>query len=245
MARDKTVSSGPRANVAVECEWGRRGILDVAATCDVAIIVDTLSFSTAVEIATARRAVVYPYRFRDESARGFAASVGGIVAHEMRSLDVPSLSPTSLQRLPAETRLVLPSPNGSTLSLDSPVLTLAGCLRNSRAVADFARRRGRTIAVIPAGEHWPDGTVRPAFEDLVAAGAIISHLSGMLSPESEAALAVFEKSASRLDTLLMQCTSGRELVERGFAEDVLLAARLDCSDCVPVLMEGCYRRVDG
>lgn len=35
---------------------------------------------------------------------------------------------------------------------------------------------GRTVAVIPAGERWADGSLRPAIEDLLGAGAFIREL---------------------------------------------------------------------
>ncbi|MEO1146213.1 MAG: hypothetical protein AAFY26_11535 [Cyanobacteria bacterium J06638_22] len=77
-----------------------------------------------------------------------------------------SLSPASLLSIPQGTRLVLPSPNGSTLSLATgATLTIVGCLRNARAVASAARRYGSKITVIPAGERWSDRSLRPALED--------------------------------------------------------------------------------
>ena len=36
----------------------------------------------------------------------------------------------------------------------------------------------------------------------------------------------------------MSCSSGRELVERGFSEDVIIAAELDADSVAPELIEG-------
>ena len=135
----------------------------------------------------------------------------------------------------------LPSPNGSTLSLSTRNMpTLAGCLRNARAVAQAAKQYGDRIAVIPAGERWPDGSLRPSFEDLIGAGAIINFLDGKCSPESLAARSAFLVAEEDLENQLLQCGSGKELIERGYREDVLLAAELNVSDCVPILTNGAY-----
>jgi 2-phosphosulfolactate phosphatase len=119
----------------VRCEWGEQGVAVLAPSSDVVIIVDVLSFSTAVEIAANQGAIVFPYRWKDETAYGFANSVSAEVA-DKNNVNNYSLSPASLVKLSADARLVLPSPNGSTLSLlASSELTIAGCLRNARAVA--------------------------------------------------------------------------------------------------------------
>jgi 2-phosphosulfolactate phosphatase len=218
------------------CEWGLHGVTILAPVSDALIIVDILSFSTAVDIAVARGASVLPYRWRDNSAEAFAASKGALLAAPRSAHGEYSLSPASLQSIPANTALVLPSPNGSTLCLHaSGAVTFTACLRNSAAVAARARACGSRIAVIPAGEQWSDGSLRPAIEDLIGAGAVLAELPGRLSPEAESAVAVFERFRHNLDDVLARCRSGRELVERGFSRDVALAAEYASSSAAPVL----------
>jgi 2-phosphosulfolactate phosphatase len=225
----------------VRCEWGENGIRHLAPGADVVVIVDVLSFSTCVEIANSRGAIIFPYGWKDESAAAFAASVNAELAGVRCVGDGYSLSPASLSDIPAGTRLALPSPNGSALSLatgTSPTLT--ACLRNCRAVATAAAKFGPRVAVIPAGERWNDGSLRPAFEDWIGAGAIISHLKGSLAPEAEAALSAYLNVKSDLGRILKECGSGRELIERGFERDVEIASELDISECAPTLVEGAY-----
>jgi 2-phosphosulfolactate phosphatase len=96
------------------------------------------------------------------------------------------------------------------------------------------------VAVIPAGERWPDGSLRPAVEDLWGAGAVLDALGPAdLSPEAEAAVAGFR--AAGLPDALAACSSGRELVAGGFAEDVDVASRVDASAVVPVLVGDAFR----
>lgn len=225
----------------LRCEWGPAGIAALAPQSDVIIIVDVLSFSTCVDVALGRGASVYPYRYRDDSARDFAVSVDAVLAGP-RSREGASLSPTSLRDLPAGARVVLPSPNGATLSqLTGALPTLTGCLRNAAAVARAAQAYGSRIGIVPAGEQWPDGSLRPSIEDWLGAGAILSHLSGSTSPEADVARHAFLSHRATLTTVLESCASGRELIERGFRDDVLLAAELDASTCAPILVDRAYR----
>ncbi|MDF5715056.1 MAG: 2-phosphosulfolactate phosphatase [Rhizonema sp. NSF051] len=152
-----------------------------------------------------------------------------------------SLSPASLTKIAEGTKLVVPSPNGSSLTLlTGKTPTIAGSLRNSKAVAQFVQRYGSRIAVIPAGEKWEDDTLRPAWEDLIGAGAILSFLNGSLSPEAETAVATFHTFKKDLLAYLKKCSSGKELIAKGFELDVELAAAFNVSDCVPLFTENAY-----
>lgn len=237
-----TFSQSPYA---IRCEWGAAGIEALLPGSDAVIIVDVLSFSTAVTVAVGRGAAVYPYRGPAEDAPAFAAARDATLASKGRAGGY-SLSPASLTDIPAGTRLVLPSLNGSTLSLlTGGVPTLAGCLRNARAVATAASTFGSRVAVIPAGERWfvgrEAGTLRPAVEDWLGAGAIIHHLAGTRSPEAALAEAAFLQARDALGDMLHGCSSGRELIAGGFAADVALAAALDADTVAPLLhADGAY-----
>lgn len=229
-----------QAEFDLRCEWGQVGVMQLAPISNVVIIVDVLSFSTSVEIITSRGAIAFPYRWRDESAAAYAHTMQAILAGRDRTATY-SLSPTSLCSIPAGTRLVLPSPNGATLSLSTgQTPTLAGCLRNCTAIARYAQTLGSNIAVIPAGERWADGSLRPAWEDWVGAGAILSKLPGTRSPEVTAAIAAFHQAQPSLEQQCHQCSSGKELIARGFANDVTLASQYNISGTVPRLIDGAY-----
>lgn len=224
--------------------WGRQGLLTLAPVSDVVVLVDVLSFSTGVSIAIDRGAAVFPCAWRDDRAADYARTRQAILASPERCLrDGFSLSPTSLQALPPGSRIVLPSPNGSDLSFRARELkpTFAGCLRNRTAVAREAVTCGATVAVIACGERWPDDSLRPAFEDLIGAGAVLDALPGRRSPEAVAAVAAFAGVRDGLASSLLSCAGGRELIERGFDADVLLAAELDTSDHAPQLQGEAYR----
>jgi 2-phosphosulfolactate phosphatase len=205
------------------------------APADVTIVVDVFSFTTCVDVAVSRGAAILPYAWNDDSAADFALAHGAELAGRRRKTRY-SLAPACYLDAPAGLRCVLPSPNGAQITLaaarTAPIV-LAGCLRNARAVADAAQRLGTTINVIPAGERWLDGSLRPALEDWLGAGAILSGLPGGRSPEADAAVALFERSRDSLVTVLDRCGSGRELHVRGHEQDKEIAGGLDVSTCVP------------
>lgn len=229
----------------IRCEWGMEGLQELLPGSRAVVIVDVLSFSTSVDVAAANGALVYPFRSRDQSAAAYARSRDALLANATREFAGGgySLSPSSLLDIPAGAALVLPSPNGSTLSLstgDTP--TFAGCLRNATALAVVLRQHEIGISIIPAGERWKNQqTLRPAIEDLIGAGAVIHALEGARSPEAETAARVFKAYRDDLASVLCASGSGRELIGRGFAEDVRIAAALDASVCVPMLKDGAYR----
>jgi 2-phosphosulfolactate phosphatase len=58
---------------------------------------------------------------------------------------------------------------------------------------------------------------------------------GPLSPEAEAATAIYRQAADRLPELLPDCASGRELVGYGYPQDVAIAGEVNASRSVPML----------
>jgi 2-phosphosulfolactate phosphatase len=233
----------------IKLEWGMPGIEQLAPVSDVIIIVDVLSFSTSVDITVSRGAKVFPYRYKDDSAVEFAKSLGAELAERDRNSKGFTLSPASLQNIPEGTKLVLPSPNGSTLSLATGnIPTICGGLRNAKAVAEYAMAIGKNIGVIPAGEKWQEqfesGTIRFAVEDLIGAGAIVYYLKGSLSPESLSAKIFYENVKEKLYDVISNCVSGKELIERGFIEDVKIPCQKNVSEAVAALKGKCYERIE-
>ena len=218
---------------ACRCEWGPNAVAALA-PADVTIVVDVFSFTTCVDVATSRGAAILPYAWNDASAAEFARAHSAELAGKRRHARY-SLAPSSYLDAPAGLRCVLPSPNGAQIALaaaKSGSVLLAGSLRNARAVAEAAAQLGTSFNVIPAGERWQDGSLRPALEDWLGAGAILRWLPGPRSSEADAAVALFERYHDRLVDTLDACGSGRELESRGHTQDKLLAGQLDVSSSV-------------
>jgi 2-phosphosulfolactate phosphatase len=237
----------------IHMEWGPHGALASCQPGDLAVVVDVLSFTTTLTVALDAGVEVYPYPFKDASAvefareRDAALAVGRFEARLGDAGATVSLSPASMRTAAGLTAVVLPSPNGSALARalrGRGARVIGAALRNRAAVAQWiahslAGNGKRHVTVIAAGERWSDDSLRPAVEDLWGAGAVIAALADLgvsgQSAEARTAQAAFRGVAARLPAELADCTSGRELIEIGFADDVAIAAELDSSRSVPVI----------
>jgi 2-phosphosulfolactate phosphatase len=244
----------------VRFEWGAAGAAALAPSSSCLVVVDVLSFSTSVTVAVEAGTRVYPYAWRDETAAAFAREHRAELAVGRRAVSAGrpwSLSPAALRHAPFTPRLVLPSLNGSAICASAAAgsgaaggeaLVIAGCLRNATAAGRFIHGISGLVTVIAAGERWPDGSLRPALEDLLGAGMVIAALVEygvrMLSPEAEAARACFEGTAD-IAAAVAGSVSGRELVDSGFGEDVAIAVESGSCLLVPVLADGVFTAVGG
>jgi 2-phosphosulfolactate phosphatase len=237
----------------LRCDWGLTGARELAGTAAIVAVVDVLSFTTTLTVAADAGIEVFPYRWRDESAADYARQHDARLAVG-RSQAGPgdvSLSPGTIRAADAIDRLVLPSPNGSTIAHEMATVAhsvIGVSLRNATAAAAWtkAHLRDDTYVVgIPAGERWRDGSLRPAVEDLWGAGAYLATLAargiGPVSPEADVAITAFRDMAANLLGRLRDCASGRELIEYGFGQDVEIAAEFGQSSSVPVLNGASFR----
>ena len=253
-----SLSSTGQTEDAYRFDWGSEGLHAIGQDAAVIVIVDVLSFTTAVDVAVNNGGIVYPFPAGDDGATEFAASCHAALAvhrNAVKEASPWSLSPHALRDLPSGTRLVLPSVNGATLVQKAArfgVPILAGCLRNATAVANraasLASGRG-AIAVIASGERWytATGPLRPATEDLLGAGAVLHALDPSAavrqpccSPEAAAARAAFASARYRLVEHVSRSTSGRELLAQGWADDVGMSAALDVSTTTPLFKNGAF-----
>ena len=248
-----TLPGHDQSSYRLRLEWGPTGAEAVRA--DVAVVVDVLSFTTTLSVAVERGIEVFPFLWRDSRAAEHALrhaatlAVGRFEALSRGDARHVSLSPASLAEVEGVERLVLPSPNGSSIAFglaDAGSRVVGACLRNAGAVARWLAPQvadGASVVVVPAGERWYDDTLRPAVEDLWGAGAVLDALGAealeLASPEARMAVAAWR--AADLPQDLAHCAGGRELAEAGFAADVAIAAQHDVSEVVPVLTGESFR----
>jgi 2-phosphosulfolactate phosphatase len=233
----------------VRLAWGRRGAQAAAEVGDILVIIDTLRFSTATATAVHYGGMIYPCSTDEAQFTALAERVGAEVAsyslHPSASARF-SLSPLSYLGLEPGTRVVLPSPNGSTCcQYGAWAATLfVGALVNAQAVAEAVSHlltadNRLSVTLLACGERWrvPDeeDTLRFALEDYLGAGAVLAALPFAQTIEAKACVATFEAMQDRLESVLWECESGQELRAKGLGEDVRFAAQLNVYATVPVL----------
>lgn len=236
-------------------EWGRRGAREAAERGDIIIIVDVLSFSSTVVSALSFGAIIYPYP-PNLNGHAYAEKVNAeyiLGRAEAAKTGKPTLSPISFTEEHSNKKFVLSSLNGAFctwIGSKVPAL-LIGSLLNASSVASVANQlriqTNANITVVPCGEQWSDGkeeedTLRTAIEDYLGAGAILSYLEGEKSPEAEVCAGTFHYAESKLEELIWDCGSGRELRDRGYAADVKHCGRLNIYQTVPLLKNNYFVR---
>ena len=235
----------------VRFDWGLEGARRLAPGSAYAVVVDVLSFTTSVSVLVDAGTRVRPRAWHTDAAEQRSAVPVAVGRRAVTKERPWSLSPAALRAAPRTPELVLPSPNGSAIAaaIKDHCGLVAGSLRNAAAVGRWLRESGvgtpdRPLTVIAAGERWPDGSLRPAVEDLLGAGAVIAALGGAdRSPEAATAARAYSAGTDLANTI-MDSASGRELEAIGFGEDVAIAVEIDASEVVPVFRDGAFSAAD-
>lgn len=266
MVEDALVESLSQSGAGVRFDWGPTAAEVLARGPGAVVVVDVLSFTTAVSVATGRGTAVIPYPLAGEGAAELARRLEADLAvpRRQRSPDHPwTLSPLTLMSAPDTPRLVLPSPNGSAIAAlvarrqvgehdgagTRGQAVLAGCLRNVTPTVGWLLVRGFGTDELPvwlvgSGERWSDGSLRPALEDLLGAGAVADALARegrSLSVEARAAASTY-RATPDLASVIEGSSSGRELVAMGFADEPGFAAMLDADVHASVMADGMFVR---
>ncbi len=218
---------------------------------DVLVIVDVLSFSTAVCTGAARGVVFLPAGSR-RRAQALAVEHEAALAvsrNEGSAAGRYSLSPLSYAEAPPGLRVALRSPNGARmlhLAAGAPAVLVGALVNGSAAGAaatTAAEEAGSGVTVLACGERerLPGRGRRFAAEDLLGAGAVALAVRLPRTGEASVAVDAFRAALPRLERVLLATESGRELAAAGWREDVLHAARHDLLTTVPRLDGGMLR----
>jgi len=223
----------------VSLEWGPVGARVLGELCDALVVVDVLSFSTALTVAVGRGVQAWPHPGGDDALR-LARELDAELAGQRSAGARPSLSPASLTDLDAGSRLVLPSPNGSAISSaagDGLRHVVAGCLRNGR-------RPSPDICAVTLMSAW---CRRGAVPRRVAAPGVRGSRRGRRDRRPVARAGCRRRAVAgrrgRGARVPLAATAralplGHRAGRARLADDVRIASEVDASMVVPVLVDG-------
>lgn len=201
------------------------------------VVVDVLRSSSAIieALANGARAVI-PFsdlrktiEYRHAPLRGGVVLVGERDGIKPRGFDY-NISPLAMSRRNVQGKTILYSSTNLTRvlrSLGESDGTLIGSLSNARAVAKYLAKANRDVNVIVCGD-----LKGPTIEDLIGAGAIVSHLpTACLSDQAMCAVGLYGNRRWRSWVKKGRIT--RRLLELGLQKDVDFCLTPDRSSVVP------------
>ncbi|MGQ9647057.1 MAG: 2-phosphosulfolactate phosphatase [Thermodesulfobacteriota bacterium] len=145
-------------------------------------------------------------------------------------------------------RLILTTTNGTKAfhAVSSAPKVLVGSFFNIGAVAEKCYKLGQDILIYPSGD---EGNF--SLEDTICGGMLIDRLikkekrSSALTDASRSAHILFQRFEPRIVESFYLSKHGRDLVARGFEEDLPYCARVDTTNLVPVFEGGVIRVIEG
>lgn len=143
-----------------------------------------------------------------------------------------------------EKKLILTTTNGTKAfhSVSSGKEVMAGGFFNIEAVKRCCLDLGNDLLIYPSGDEG-----RFSLEDVVCGGMLIDRIlkdklgALVLTDASRSAHILYQRFEKNLLEALSLSRHGRELIERGFEEDLAYCAQVDITDVVPVFWEGVLR----
>ncbi len=141
-------------------------------------------------------------------------------------------------------RLILTTTNGTKAfsTVSSAQSVLVGSFFNISAVAGRCLDLAQNVLIYPAGDEG-----RFSLEDTVCGGMLIDLMTKkgggpfVLSDAARSAHILFERFEEDLVRSFYLSQHGRDLVERGFEEDLSYCAQVDRTDIVPIFQDGVIR----
>ena len=227
--RGDTMRDHQKGAFTLYVDVGVGGALRAKTRGNIVVLVDALRASTTIVQALAQGATVRPVVGADEC-------IGQLTAGERGGKKLPntnfSNSPTEIagERLEGK-ELVLTATNAMEClkaAGGSENVVVVGSVTNAsavaRAVLDLVQRSGRNVTLLAAGRNNV-----PVIEDVIGVTEIAKRL------HSYVLHGILELHYSEnIEADFLNSESGKNLVELGYARDVLFCAQPDLFDLVPV-----------
>lgn len=140
-------------------------------------------------------------------------------------------------------RIILTTTNGTRAFdlVSSGKEVLVACFFNLRAIARYCLSLEEDLLIFASGD---EGNF--SLEDVVCGGMFIEKMveeegSIRLTDAAVAARIIYEKFKENLIEVFYSSHHGRDLVKKGFKEDLLYCAQADIYEVVPIFREGVIR----
>ena len=141
-------------------------------------------------------------------------------------------------------RLILTTTNGTRAfhTVSSGKEIMAGSFFNIGAVARRCLDLGYDLLIFPSGDGG-----RFSLEDTVCGGMLIAAILKRgqgpfsLTDSSQSALILYQRFKDHLVEAFHLSTHGKDLIERGFEEDLAFCAQIDITSIVPMFRGGVIR----
>ncbi len=141
-------------------------------------------------------------------------------------------------------RLILTTTNGTKAfhSVSSGREVLAGSFFNIGATCQRCLDLDQDLLIFPSGDEE-----RFSLEDTVCGGMLIDHIQNRgkgpltLTDASQSALILYQRFRENLVEAFRLSTHGRDLIERGFEEDLAYCAQIDITNIIPTFRNGVIR----
>lgn len=140
--------------------------------------------------------------------------------------------------------IILTTTNGTKAfhAVSSGKAILTGSFFNIGSIAKECLHLGNDLLIFPSGDEG-----RFSLEDTVCGGMLVDRIlthaqrEVVLTDASRVAHILFQRFKANLKEAFFLSTHGRELVDRGFEEDLAYCAQVDITSILPVFRDGVIR----
>ena len=208
----------------------------------VVVVVDAYRASTTIAVLVHKAARVIPVASIEEAAEypGADFRIGERGSAKVQGFDFGN-SPTEIAGSEIEpgSTVVLSTTNGTriTEAAEGAPAVFSGAFVNARAVAEALKDGAHGPRVVVVGCGWEG---HRSSEDEVAAGAILSHLSGAGAELDERAERVVGLYKRHSKVVLAKNTAARRLRRLGYENDLGFCLAEDTVPVVPRLRGGAF-----
>ncbi len=212
-------------------------VIDVLRATSVMVEALSQGASEIIPLATVEEA----FRMGKAFPRGFVLLGGERESKEIPGFDLGNSPREYVAEKVKDKKIILTTTNGTKAfhAVSSGKEILAGSFLNVGAIAQRCTESNRDLFIFPSGD---DGNF--SLEDTLCGGMLIDLIAKkekkevLLTDASYCAQMLFQRFKDNLVEAFRLSHHGRELIHRGFVEDLAYCAQIDMTPLVPTFRQG-------